>query len=212
MRGRRIKPRTREGRLLAAELGRIISNGRTPKANREAALRELDLLAPLEGSGSPLTPGSSAGESILLAAGVPVPAAPKPPAAAQTEKYPLCLTPDEISKVAAMPPAAARAAWFRLVRSQWPESGYGHYAQRVGLLHWRFEPIVRGVRAATFDEYFQLDREAHLADEAFALEYQAADPEGKKRLVCEHFHLSAPAVSGHSEPPARAAELPPRTL
>jgi hypothetical protein len=50
--GRRRKPRTREGRKRAAELGRIIASPRSPKAEREAALRELDTLAPLEGSTS----------------------------------------------------------------------------------------------------------------------------------------------------------------
>lgn len=49
-RGRRIKPRTREGRKRAAELGRIISSPRTLKADREAALRELDSIAPVLGS------------------------------------------------------------------------------------------------------------------------------------------------------------------
>jgi hypothetical protein len=49
-RGRRFKPRTREGRKRAAELGRIISSPRTLKADREAALRELDSIAPVLGS------------------------------------------------------------------------------------------------------------------------------------------------------------------
>jgi len=56
-RARRLKPSTREGRKRQAELGRVISNPRTLKTDREAALRELDALAPLENFGSPsLTP------------------------------------------------------------------------------------------------------------------------------------------------------------
>jgi len=56
-RARRIKPSTREGRKRQAELGRVISNPRTLKTDREAATRELDALAPLENFGSPsLTP------------------------------------------------------------------------------------------------------------------------------------------------------------
>jgi hypothetical protein len=46
-RGRRIKPSTVEGRRRKAELGKIIANTRTSKAEREAALRELEALAPL---------------------------------------------------------------------------------------------------------------------------------------------------------------------
>jgi hypothetical protein len=58
-RARRIKPSTAEGRKRQAELGKIISNPRTPKAERSAALEELDRIAPVEGSGSPAPTGSS---------------------------------------------------------------------------------------------------------------------------------------------------------
>jgi hypothetical protein len=51
--GRRIKPSTVEGRRRKTELGEIISSPRTSKAEREAAIRELDILAPVEGSGTP---------------------------------------------------------------------------------------------------------------------------------------------------------------
>jgi hypothetical protein len=51
-RARRIKPSTLEGRKRQAELGKIISNPRTNKADRAAALEELDRIAPVEGSGS----------------------------------------------------------------------------------------------------------------------------------------------------------------
>ena len=58
-RARRIKPSTAAGRKRQAELGKIISNPRTPKAERAAALEELDRLAPFEGSGSLTDSGSS---------------------------------------------------------------------------------------------------------------------------------------------------------
>jgi hypothetical protein len=53
--GRRKKPSTIEGRRRAVELGKIISSPRTIKADRQAALRELDTIAPLPG-GSPVVP------------------------------------------------------------------------------------------------------------------------------------------------------------
>ncbi|SRR6266550_1851240 len=52
--GRRIKPSTKEGRRRKIELGQIIASPRTSKAEREAAIRELDILAPVEGSGTPI--------------------------------------------------------------------------------------------------------------------------------------------------------------
>ena len=52
MRVRRIKPRTREGRKRAAELSRILHSSRTSKADKAAALRELDAIAPFKGCGS----------------------------------------------------------------------------------------------------------------------------------------------------------------
>lgn len=58
-RARRIKPSTVEGRKRQAELGKTISNPRTPKAERQAALEELDRIAPVEGSGSLTENGSS---------------------------------------------------------------------------------------------------------------------------------------------------------
>ena len=50
MRVRRIKPRTVAGRQRQAELNRIISNARSTKAERSAALDELNALAPIAGS------------------------------------------------------------------------------------------------------------------------------------------------------------------
>src|SRR5215510_10936455 len=46
-RARRIKPSTLEGRKRQADLGRIISNPRTSKADRVAALEQLDRIAPI---------------------------------------------------------------------------------------------------------------------------------------------------------------------
>lgn len=52
--GRRVKPSTVEGRRRKIELGQIIASPRTSKAERDAAIRELDILAPVEGSGTPI--------------------------------------------------------------------------------------------------------------------------------------------------------------
>jgi hypothetical protein len=48
---RRVKPSTREGRRRAAELQHIIRRARSSKAEREEARKELDVIAPVEGSG-----------------------------------------------------------------------------------------------------------------------------------------------------------------
>ena len=121
-RGRRIKPSTVEGRRRQAELGQIISSPRTSKSEREAALEELNTLAPIAGSGSLLADEDSkpskrdldalveraearrAGEeSILL---------PSPPA---------LLSAADIRAVSGMDLRSATAEWYRLVQSQWPE-------------------------------------------------------------------------------------------
>ena len=48
---RRVKPSTREGRRRAAELQYIIRRARSSKAEREEARKELNAIAPVEGSG-----------------------------------------------------------------------------------------------------------------------------------------------------------------
>jgi hypothetical protein len=49
---RRVKPSTVAGRKRQAELGQLISNPRTSKEDRAAALEELNLLAPIVGTPS----------------------------------------------------------------------------------------------------------------------------------------------------------------
>ena len=185
-RGRWVEPSSsRELRDEYRKLRKELRSARTGKSRREEIESRLDAIAsPLNQGPLPKPPEPTKSTSEFRS---PAPPSFKPPAAGEKEKYPLVLTPEEVVKVGAMSPGEARRAWWKTIQGPW-DGGYGHVAQKAALLHWRFEPICRGQKAETFDEYFKIDRAAFIEEEELRTAYRnAPSEEERKRLLARYF-------------------------
>jgi len=193
-RARRIKPSTVEGRKRQAELGKIISNPRTPKAERQAALEELDRIAPIEGSASPVVSGSllqdedskpTTADNLALCARVE--AARKTAEVFRTSE--MLLSTADIQTVSEMELPAASSAWYGAIQSQWPETGFERTMQRTWLLRWRIETL-KGTISESFADYWKRRHESFVAESSFIERYKGAGAVEQVALVAEKFGLT----------------------
>jgi hypothetical protein len=214
---KRMRPSTEEDRKLASDLRRIIASSRSSKAEKEAAARELDTVAPPRPKGAfgspaknedskPLTrdllalcdrvEARRAGdESILL---------PSPPA---------LLSATDIQTVREMDLKEASAEWYRLVQSQWPEKGFERIAQRTWLLRWRMDTL-KGTVTESFADYVKPIQLRFEADMEFSARFAVASPEQRDTMLDERLAWmrtkesetpapSMPRIVPPSGPPAK---------
>jgi hypothetical protein len=187
-RARRIKPSTVEGRTRQAELGKIISNPRTPKDERAAALEELDRIAPVEGSGSLIQNEDSKptpADNLALCARVE--AARKSAAVFQSSD--MLLSSAEIQAVSEMDLPAASSRWYVAIQSQWPEVGFERTMQRGWLLQWRMDTL-KGTISEPFADYWKRCHDSFVASSAFMERFKVASPTEQAVLVAEKFGLT----------------------
>jgi hypothetical protein len=168
--GRRIKPSTVEGRRRKTELGEIISNPRTPKSEREAAIRELNILAPFKGSGSPSADTTNEDGSISDRS----PVSPNVnPEGAEKDFDTLDL--DEV-----------RRERHRLIQLQWSESNCRSLRQRCDVLDFRREVLLG--RTTLPRSEWQASRDAvHRSNDEFAALYTRSSPEEQERLQAARY-------------------------
>jgi hypothetical protein len=193
-RARRIKPSTVEGRKRQAELGKIISNPRTPKAERQSALEELDRIAPVAGSGSFSESGSSleirepkptTSDNLALVARVE--AARKTASVSLSSE--MLLTAADIEAVRGMDLPAVSSAWYALIQSHWPETGFERIMQRGWLLNWRIATL-KGTVTESFADYWKRCQERLNAESAFMERFKVASPTEQAQLVAEKYGLT----------------------
>jgi hypothetical protein len=193
-RARRMKPSTVEGRKRQAELGKIISNPRTPRAERHTAQEELDRIAPVEGSGSlqeksilSVVPPAKPSTVDNLALVARVEAARKTGTVSRSSE--MLLSAADIDAVARMELREANSAWYDIVQSQWPQTGYERTQQRGWLLNWRIGTI-KGTVSEPFADYWKKCQERLNAESAFMERYKAASSTEQATLVAEKYDLT----------------------